>query len=368
MRVQQRKSILVVGFDHNDKRMYPHLFFVIEALKKNFTVEYFRLRERGWGLANKLGLRYVKIVVYLIFDLLCLFINSKRKKNDVVIAIDVFAYVVCCFIFPLQKVVLWSQDIIDAEQTEYQHRVIRYINGLAKKYLSNSSKIIIQDNNRLKLLLDSIGITCNLGIKIFLLPVCLPGSVEAQSDINNIPVVMQSGTIHASRYSDLLVEHYSKNQDSYSLILRGFIDKRIDKLILRQKNKPINFGGIVDPEKTAGYIRLTDIGFVGYEAFCLNSKYFAMASGQMVDYLRMAKPVVVMGDHDLRDFVETNIIGKHINSISELNRAIDEIVDDYDFFSTMALRTFYKYFDIALYSDNLIAWIENSAVKEKHEV
>jgi hypothetical protein len=128
-------------------------------------------------------------------------------------------------------------------------------------------------------------------------------------------------------------------------------------LLSTARHTPELSTSLCSPENTFQIIENCDIGFVGYRNLDDNFFHIDMASGQAVEFFRLGKPIITLGQNTLCDFVRINHSGIHINHISEMNAAIQCIMNDYATYSHNSRSCFEKYFDSQLYIDKLLEWI-----------
>jgi glycosyltransferase involved in cell wall biosynthesis len=346
-------KILIVGFHKDDAAMYPHLRAGIDILSQGYDVTYFHFRERGFYLGQVWGkylnIRLYKLLFLSIIDAIRLY--KMRNDYDIIIATDEFIYDITSLIFN-QKIILWSFDIICEDNPLYVTGLYKWLREVSTKSLKKNKKIIIQDEDRLRI----------SGYKgdVFLLPVSLSPVVHRNRNRElssySTPVIMQQGGIAVTRSSDKILSNYQQYSDKYQLMFHGIvIDDSIRDMIKKFNVKPI----VSDTPVLKLYLTIhyCDIGFISYEQWDLNSSYNINACGQLVEFIRMGKPVIVMGNTDLREFVEKEKIGIGIHSMSELVTAIDIIKDKYNEYSGNCYRLFDKQYNIEKYTDNLSEWL-----------
>ena len=76
-------------------------------------------------------------------------------------------------------------------------------------------------------------------------------------------------------------------------------------------------------------ISRADIGIIACKQKDLNHYFFSRASGQLVEFSRLGIPVVVLDMEELGEFVDRNKCGLSISNVSQLDCAIQQIVQDY---------------------------------------
>ena len=104
-------------------------------------------------------------------------------------------------------------------------------------------------------------------------------------------------------------------------------------------------------------VELTDVGFISYETQNLNFYYIAHASGQLVEFLRMHKPVISFGNTNLNHFISTHGLGISIEKIEELSVALDNIKNNYQHYSTNCNNYYNENLDLDTYLEKLSTWV-----------
>jgi len=360
------KKILIIGFQKYDAGMYPHLKTFIDLLSNYCEVEYFRFRER-WGHFEPLyiapwepgtWITTVKGTLSSVSDTIKMVIA--RDDYDAIIAIDNYAYAVAANVKNEANLILWSHDFVGIDSLLYNTFLVRQIRSRCARGIVENKKIIIQDSRRLEALLESLKLPASIP-DTFFMPVFLekpPTIHQSEFSSKARPKILQCGGIGKYRYSDDLLNHYQTHSHKYQLIFHGFIFKEILTELERKPMKPIISSNIIDNKSLYQIIDFCDIGFVGYRWDDMyDDRYLSKASGQTVEFLRMGKPVIVMSESDLNEFVESSGSGIGITDINELDHAIDQIREKYDRYTDNCIRCFNEYFNADLYIPKILDWL-----------
>jgi hypothetical protein len=360
------QKMLLIGFQNYDETMYPHLKSVIDLLNQHYELDYFFFHERGYFIENilkqpfnpKNPLRIIKSLAYTFVDLVRLI--PKKDKYDIVIAIDYYAYAITSILFSDHKeFILWSHDLIGRDHLIYYNIFVKRYMNLCAKALNKNKRVIIQDLDRLNLLKDSLDLNGS-ELNPFYMPVFLENlNITAPRILSSIerPRLIQSGGIGAYHFSDQLLEHYQTNATKYRLYFHGFIFKEIAEYLPTCKFQPMVSSQRVKAEYIPQLIDHCDIGFIGYAQHDLNFYYIAKASGQLVEFLRLGMPVIVLSETNLNDFVDQYQIGVSIKSVNQLNQAIKAITKNYRYYSRNCLDCFIRYFNHESYIANILNWL-----------
>lgn len=376
------KKVLVIGFNPYDERMYPHVYDVLRTIENYCDLIYFGEDDRGrtlfrlgetplplfrprlWrGLGVRILTYYRKIIgiqnkIKKLFD----------KDIDIVIAIDHSAlHYASKYLKENTRLVFWSLDIIAQDHPWMVSFLIRKLISENRKEIKKCDLIIIQDHHRAAVL-DSILNSHNIN-KLYL-PVSLSSDLffETEAERRSSQVLhehitlMQLGSIAPGRNSHRIIDAFQKMPDNIFLILKGNTSDEIRTLTGKTVRKPILHPGRSETfREMREIVNQADIGIIACEMKDINNYFFSMASGQLVEYLRLGIPVIVLDMMELGEFVDRNKCGLSIAHESQLEDAIHQIVKNHDSFSRDAYSTFRKFYDIELYRENLIKKILNPA-------
>lgn len=365
-------KILFVGFQPYRNITYPHLKQVVQHYLA-LGSEYCLFRERGYfldecfspGLSIKAWLRSVYTLAAISIDSARLISKRLTNKYDLIVAVDNFAFIVSSALF--RNVVLWSHDFVTNDQKRSHAWIHRLIKRKVSACLINKADIIIQDETRLGLFCARYMSADRANVNAFFLPVALlpPNATFIETSTKHkLPVLLQIGGINAWRsMSDKLLGHYQIYHVDYELALHGFIDKDMTQRIRHADLVPWASSIDLDAESVYRIVEKCDIGFIAYNANDLNFHYIAKASGQLAEYLRCAKPVIVLGNTDLRRLVEEEEIGVAITEIEELSAAIQKVVFSYTHYSMSCTRLYNEEYNLDSYLPRLSEWLMKRANK-----
>jgi glycosyltransferase involved in cell wall biosynthesis len=216
--------------------------------------------------------------------------------------------------------------------------------------------IMIQDKNRAAVLDNILN---SHAIPKYYLPVSLGADLFSSSEakrrgsvvLTEKITLMQSGSIALGRNSHVIINAYQKLPDNILLILKGLISDDIRILVEKADRKPGVYPRSATYKEMREFIDQADIGIIACEAKNRNNYFISMASGQLVEYLRLGIPVIVL---DMGEFVERNKCGLLISNEIQLKNAIQQIAQNYCDYSRAALSVFKKFYDLGLYRDSLI--------------
>ena len=287
-------------------------------------------------------------------------IKNLHFKNDknFVIAIDHTAGYFAGKYFS-GNIIFWSHDILAKDAP------LRIKDGILEKlitdkYASKAKILMIQDENRKKLLEESVGVsfpnTIYLPVSLNDSEFCRKASEKRRKRDSVFTVnIIQSGGIAYSRWSDQLIAAYQNWPSSYKLHLHGFICDMVKNKIRNVQRKPDVSEVIYDSDSLLQMLNNYDVGFVGYRESDSNHRYIENASSQMVMFLILGIPVIGCGSDLFNNFINKNNIGISIFSIGELEEAIKKIIDNYSFFSRNARNLYEVRFNLNnIFNDYLV--------------
>lgn len=364
-------NILYVGYEKLSGTMYPHTKDFIEDVSEYACLDYFCFREKVFIFSNfknmffpldlKLILKFLRAFIFIFVDIINLIRMLRAKKYDCIICVDILAYCITCMVNHESNNTLWIYEICFNHHT-HDNFLYKIFRGMCNKFLSRNKRLIIQDNDRLNVLLKLLAIKPE-ALNVFFMPVSLNkvrAEVKLKSDLNRrIPILLQCGAICPERLSDVILNDYQINSNYYKLFFHGIVRIRILKQIAECKVQPLVSARLIQGSLLYQLIDFCDIGFVAYGVDDLNHYYTKNSSGQTVEFLRMGKPIIVFGNTDLKIAASKAGFGVAIREIGELNHAIKYILNNYETMSRNALNYFEKNFDQGQKIIPFIKWLEN---------
>lgn len=354
-------KLYVLGFEPRARIRYPHLKQVIDRLPAG--TRYLQYRERGYFLGRAIS--GARDAIAALRDWWWVAVDSARlalaragNADAVVLAVDNFAYVVASLLF--DNVILWSHDFLTDDVDRSRSRIQRLLKQSLASALRRNGAIVIQDHDRLRLFQQTY-LEGGAIPDVFLLPVSLAPVVgQTGGSVADKPVLMQIGGINAWRScSDRLLEHFQHHGHAYRLAFNGFLDAEMRQAIEAAGETPIVQPGPVPPDQVHLAVASCDIGFIAYNADNLNFFHVARASGQLVEFLRCGKPVIVLGRSTLADVAARERFGVCIDGFEELDLALRTILADYQGFSTRALAAFSSTYNLDAHMPGLVAWLQS---------
>lgn len=391
---KKKISILVIGFQKEDQRMYPHLYDFLQSIKDLYDeVIYFPDDDRGeglfiiehyvrsfrevirglFGMGREMAATLVDgggnprritpgLFFYLAKKLGCLVARqvslieklkriSFRNEGRVILAIDHTAAFFATKYVPEVPVALWSFDILTEDapwrlKDGWLERLITSRTALTPDIL------MTQDEARKDLFEQSVGKEYG---ELLYLPVSLSDSEfcraesERRASIRMLDrtEIVQCGWLAPNRYTDRLVEAFQAWPPNYDLHLHGPMHgDRVVRMIDAATRKPHLSSDFLDHEALTRFLGRFDIGFVGYGETDLNHSFIENASAQLVGFLRLGMPVIVHQPTRLNDFVKEHRIGIGVEDMAGITEAIGGITANYSFFAANARYLFERKFNL----------------------
>ena len=359
--------LLIIGFQPINRITYPHLHqVVIHFLSRG--AKYVLFRERGYfidetfhpGFKIKNWLILFHHLATLALDTFTLVIKRIKNDFDVVLAVDNFAFFIASLLF--KRVVLWSHDFVTHDQDRCSAWIHRWIRDRVSSALMNNAEIVIQDAVRLSVFRKRYAPENAKNFNVFFLPVSLsPCPYRLPLPHRTRPVILQIGGISSGRsMSDLLLDSFQTGREVYDLVFHGFIQKNMWPKFSAAQHMPWVSSVPFSPDDVYRIVENCDIGLIAYSDSNLNFTHISKASGQLVEFLRCGKPVIVIGNTDLQLFVKNKAIGIAIDTPNELERAVKKIMRDYDRFSSNCRLLFDSDYNLDNQIGKLTSWLEKT--------
>jgi glycosyltransferase involved in cell wall biosynthesis len=348
---------------------YPQVGYFAKWIRCHAAVEWLKISERGFQLDSLVDRTLLARNVRASLSAAKLIAADWRavkrigERSDLLIAIDFMALVLAACASD-KPIAFWSHDFISIDERRHGRKINQLWMLAIKRALTKARNLIIQDKDRLRALEKSLGLTAEqLNLSIFFLPVSLPASTEQSQGRRLVkrqkPTVMQIGGLSAFRSNtDFLIEQYRKDDQRFELLLHGLVFPDIAASLSALSPCPLINDSFVSFDKISEVVQRCSIGFVGYRPGDEQFRLVKNASGQLVEYLRLGKPVVSMGHNDLGELLEDEGAGRKIRTSDEFFSAINEIHLNYDTFSQNAFALFSKRYDLAKYEAALLDFLK----------
>lgn len=378
-----KKTLLIIGYQAYDERMYPHLYDFLHAMEREFYVRYWGEDQRGedlvllnrfiqniWTESHKLKqlLRCGNYVMKFISRLVRrrqAFKQYLRNRPDVIIAIDHAALNWAArYAEPAIPLLFWSHDMIHIDEQRYHYPLVRRMIARNRKVLRQCAGIMIQDYYRGALLDALLGAP---HLPKFYFPVSLADDAHArqvaqtkaeQQHLEAIRIMQIK--FDERRGSIDLLEAYQHLSESITVCFQGG-SARTEAILADYPRKAEYAPMQPSFAKMREYIATADIGVLCYRVRDLNHLFLSNASGQMVEFLRFGIPIIVLEHDELGRTIEYAQAGVFITQIDGLMQAIETIQRDYARYSRQARALYTSRYEIAGYSRALGQFLTNIA-------
>lgn len=132
------------------------------------------------------------------------------------------------------------------------------------------------------------------------------------------------------------------------LILHGwfadkiFKQKILDLSIKYPKKFFISEDLLNEDDKLLPYLSC-DIGFIGYTHTSINHSLVGCASGKFFEFIKVGKPILLIESESLSDIVSKFDIGRVVFDFNQVDKKIDQILNNYDRLSKNSFKCFSSY-------------------------
>ena len=361
--------------DYKQQSLYPSSFWK-RIFPEIIKLEYRKIRNfftanlECWR--NQFLWLWDKIKYYLF----CLY-RSSKSKPDLVIAVDDSGMIAATLFYLLSNVkptvVFWSLEIDTGKSPLIIKSLHQWIFSKCIKY---SHALVIQEKSRLNLLCEQFKTDFSF-LDIFLIPHSPLGDYQNQNlkkikGYNffrnkfpldrNIKIILHAGWIHDAMCVDRIADASKSWKSTYRLVLherekRSPNEPFIQHVSSLSKNKtllsldPISFDRIDEVFSSA------DIGIIAYDKKYGGGRENAhKASGKLGHFLKCGVPVIAL---DLPGYSEMFLrykCGMVFQDFESIEKCIDEIFSDYEFFHQEALRCFREEFDFRKFFKPLLTY------------
>ena len=214
--------------------------------------------------------------------------------------------------------------------------------------------IIIQDEER-ESILNNLYSCYN--VKKMILPVSIKkvNSLSYKKKLKSSIILGQIGSLGNNKLTKQIVEKIKKQ---YCILLLGNISNDIKNEVAKNDNVKI-----FDLQNTyrnmRNIISEINIGIVAYKYKGVNNFFLKKASGQLIEFLHIGIPVIIINNRNIGEFVESEKCGVFINEVNNIENAISKINNNYEVFSKNAIKTFDNYYNLLNYQNRIIETINN---------
>jgi len=364
-------TVVVIGFEPFNEEMYPHTYEVLKIIESQCRLIYLDGDDRGFSLykralsGSNLVSRLKSVRELLAIARKTALLRSKIKcalalPPDFVIAIDHSAlHYAAQYLNAKTGLIFWSQDIFTQDHPWHVSPGIKKLITGNRNDIRKARRIIVQDGNRAAVL-DSV-LMCHEIPKLYL-PVSLRADDFSRNEAQNRRShsldkglsLLQLGSINPNRSSDLVLDAFQKTDPPVRLVFKGIIDPSIISLADTYPRKPEVLPlskSFIDMRRA---ISRADVGIIACKQKNLNNYFFSRASGQLVEFVRLGIPVIIIDMKELGEFVERYGCGIAVPNAADIPRALKKITDDYATFAGSCAVVYDDVFDLRLYEQAVL--------------
>ncbi len=223
-----------------------------------------------------------------------------------------------------------------------------------KKYHTSSKATIVQDAMRAEVLLESNGVE---GSNLIFFPISVAGGRNEvkgnyfRHRFGIAPekkIILYFGLITKDRYCFELADASNNLGDDCMMVFHG--NGREDDIAI-VRGKGAKRGVIISRERIPAHmvkdiVSSADIGLALYAADCANDRLTAFSSEKIALYLQSGLPFIAFDNDNYRTLMRAYRCGELIIDISQLPRAVNTILERYDYYrqnAFSAYEAFYSY-------------------------
>lgn len=373
-------AVLFLGVEPYSEKMYPHLFDFLGLLSEHMSVcytgdlaRYHQWAELLWRVSptwrNVRHFRRYLRALNRTKDFVRRQMQVRRalrniipeESFEIVIALDAVAWnLAASCVSKKQRLVFWSYHLPVPGLWETSFPFARWvINGRGRGRRA-CDLLVIQDPMR-----ESVfrSIYKGYDAPVFHFPVslrdwgyCQEVAVEKSRGCLGPGLCVGQITSTPGRAGDVLMRELQKPEyEDCRLLIHGFVNDDVLKLMRTVRRKPIWVGVQERMLDMWASLSRVDVGFVSYSYGDLAHKYMAYSSGQLVEFLRLGIPVIVLGNEDIGRLLEREGAGCLIREMAGLRGALDNIQARYGDYSLAARRLYETTYRLENYMPSFIA-------------
>jgi glycosyltransferase involved in cell wall biosynthesis len=314
---------------------------------------------------------FIDSIKYIFFVL----ITILRRKYDIVIGVDLgggCAAYISSLILSTDKLVYWGLEITTKQQPMLAKKLLKFFEiRMCKK----ADLLLSTDLSRIKDVCNENNTSLsNRSI------ICLPHSPSGFStqfesvyfqqmfslDMDSI-IILHSGWIHEVMQSKSLAQASRGWPNEWKLVFHERMTRNSSEPYIKEVE---NAGGQnlylslnpVQYNKIDKVIASSTIGVVIYgnsNEWGTSWVSLAKGSGKIAHYLKCGKPVVCVNIPGLKEIVTKYQCGILFNDVNEIHSAILEILKNYSFYSSNALKCYKNEYEFSNYFNNFLEYTRN---------
>lgn len=256
-----------------------------------------------------------------------------------------------------QKLFYYNFELYDKNQKGVWQLNYNFIKQLEKNILLKSvNRLIIQDKDR-EIAYKRI-INLNKRIGVYYLPVSLRDiTIDTKKSNNELINIMYYGQLSPRRFNTHMVHEAQKFDDNVKLFINAvsFIGNRyIEELKNLDVNNKVIFNlNHTNSNEIYKEIQEATIGLVFYGDTTINEKLTGKSSVKLAHYMQVGIPIIGFKHTSLNKIVNDYNIGITISDLSELNNAINIIMENYEYYQQNARKAYKMIYSLNKYINKL---------------
>lgn len=296
--------------------------------------------------------------------LICAFKRVTGKSFDYAICIDPHGFLVCSMILPFVRPIYYSLELY-AKSDHFGLHYPWWIRFNERSKINSIRGLIIQSQEKDEIF--RLDYRLRPEVPSFILPVTYDGpssSVKSRHlrtkfNINpDVKIALHLGGI-AEWFSCIELALTFSGLSGWVLIFHGFSSPdylaSLRELLARNgiKNVYINDEQYADLEMVNEVIRSCDIGIAWYNDISVGFRTAGHSSGKIPAYMRFGLPVVAKRYRSTCEAIENVGAGLCVDEMEDIPVAIEQIMRNYDRFSTGARDAYDKSYNFHNYINGL---------------
>jgi glycosyltransferase involved in cell wall biosynthesis len=223
----------------------------------------------------------------------------------------------------------------------------RYMRSLEQLFHRLALATIVQDPQRAQVLHDSNGIE---DATVAYLPVSVRAIAHTSRKAGNFlapngsKILLYFGLLHPFRMCSELACAASQLPSDCCLVFHGYGDEEYVRSLKASPNVIVS-DRLVPETEIPDLIAGSRYGIVLYKSDCFNNRLTAFASEKVALFLRAGKPIIVSSSGNFDQLFCKYKCGICIESVSDLQFAVETIEADYETYSREALLAFADIYD-----------------------
>ncbi len=254
------------------------------------------------------------------------------------------------------KLIYYSLELYEFPEF-YEKTEFYYLRKNEKLAYINIDKLIIQDYMRFNEITRYNNFKLDKD-KVSFFPVSVRRSNHRSSknSICNQTILLYFGKIAKHRYAEEICKISQDLTDRGKVWLHGMCEESYKNYLLDKYRSPRLeiTNNLIDSNEILTLINQASIGICLYRVDNVNDKLTAFSSEKVALYLSLGIPIITFKNESYNELFKEFKCGVGITELSQVINFIDEILNNYEKYSSEALRAFSHFYDFDNNFENLI--------------